>query len=828
MDEARSALLGKFREEVDTHLLRLQQNMVTLEENPHDKALLKEVFRSAHTIKGAARMMGFADIARVTHEMESVLAEMRDSTLLLNSDISDLLFEGIEIIAALTQLQARPNEPTALQTLADLNSDRLIERLQAIVKGVTPPVPTMAVSATQGNGHEAGKSDTLVLPAIDPAQLPPVAGGSPSLPLPAESSPRDLRWADDSIRVPIRKLDTLLHLSGEMVITKMQHRSIDDRIHALLERERNRSRHLADLADRVGRSWGSINQADMEAALDQLRALDAQIDTLTDRTLRDFQEYTTRLYTVTDELEDTVLSVRMLPVGTLFDTFPLAIRNFRRDHGKEINLQVQGGDTEIDKQILESLGDPLIHLLRNALDHGIESPAVRQAAGKPARGLIRVAAYPQGTQVVIEISDDGAGMDPARLRSLAMRKNIISRLEAEKLTDDEALNLIYYPGFSTAEIITDMSGRGVGMDVVKTTIERMNGAVSVQSQPGVGTTVILRLPLTLATMQALLVRVGSQVFVLPSHTIEGGMEYVSGDDIFMIENHEVTRIKGRTMPLVRLEELLDLSRVQSGAWLREAGLGHLLPGPGRLPAPPDDTLDEEEDLSLLFQAPALGNGIRLENKLPGVIVGSGDRMTCFLVDELIDELSVVVKSLGPLLGRVKTASGATILGDGRVVMILDVVRLLAEARTRSNSGQLSRAWSAMQPGKRPYILVVDDSITTRELEKSILENAGFEVDIAMDGLEALSKVEAQGQDGRRRYDLMIADIEMPRMDGLELTQRVKTHAQDLLRALPIIIVSSLASETYKQRGVEVGAQAYITKGQFDQSHLLETIDLLIH
>ena len=827
MDEARSALFGKFREEVDTHLLRLQQMMVTLEENPRDTALLKEVFRSAHTIKGAARMMGFADIARVTHEMESVLAEMRDGTLLLNSDISDLLFEGMEIIAALTQLQARPNEPAALQTLTEMNPDRLIGRLQAIVASVTQPVPIIPANDVYGNGHEIGKTDTLVLPAIDPAQLPPTADGSPLAALPTEGSPRDLRWADDSIRVPIRKLDTLMHLSGEMVITKMQHRSIDERIHTLLERERNRSRHLADLAERVERSWGSINQADMEAALDQLRTLDVQIDTLTDRTLRNFQEYTTRLYTVTDELEDTVLSVRMLPVGTLFDTFPLAIRNFRRDHGKEINLQVQGGETEIDKQVLESLGDPLIHLLRNALDHGIESPEVRRAAGKPARGVIRVAAYPQGTQVVIEISDDGAGMDPTELRRMAVQKNIISRIEAEKLTDDEALNLIYYPGFSTAKIITDMSGRGVGMDVVKTTIERMNGAVNVQSQPGVGTTVILRLPLTLATMQALLVRVGSQVFVLPSHTIEGGMEYVSGDDIFMIENHEVTRIKGRTMPLVRLEELLDLSRVQSGAWLREAGLGHLIPGPGRLPVS-DDTLDEEEDLSLLFQAPTLGNGIRLENKLPGVIVGSGDRMTCFLVDELIDELSVVVKNLGPLLGRVKTASGATILGDGRVVMILDVVRLLAEARTRSNSGQLSRAWSAMQPGKRPYILVVDDSITTRELEKSILENAGFEVDIAMDGMEALSKVEAQGQDGRRRYDLMIADIEMPRMDGLELTQRVKTHSQELLRALPIIIVSSLASETYKQRGVEVGAQAYITKGQFDQSHLLETIDLLIH
>ncbi|HUS13565.1 MAG TPA: hybrid sensor histidine kinase/response regulator [Chloroflexia bacterium] len=838
MDNTRQALFGKFREEVDTHLLRLSQDLISLEQHPGDADLIKDIFRAAHTIKGAAKLMGFADIAGVTHEMESVLGVMREGQLRLDGGISNLLFEGIEVITLQTQLLSHPGDTQILQELERLNPERLIAQLKAVAGAAAAPVPATARldGAANGvgfDGHGADPPPVLlalagavpVVPDIDAVAGRPEAH-------PSRGDAPGMKLGEDSVRVRVQKLDTLMALSGEMIITKMQYKAIDDRIHGVMELERTRARYLADLTERIDRTWGAMNQADMEAVLGELRQLDSGIDEMTARMLREFQEYSARLNSVADELQDTVLSVRMLPIQTLFATFPLAIRNFRRTSGKEVELQIHGGETEIDKQILESLSDPLIHLLRNALDHGLEPPQIRLAAGKPAEGLIDVHAYSQGTQVMIEIRDDGAGMDPAKLRQIAVQKNIITRLEAEKLTDDETLNLIYYPGFSTATIITDVSGRGVGMDVVKSTVERLNGSVSIESKLGTGTTITLRLPLTLATMDALLVRVGSQVFVLPSHTIEGGMQYIGSDDIFMIENHEVVRQRGRTMPLVRLGELLDLHRVESGDWLKEAGLGYLLVKPNTTTDGDSSGAgwldDQEEDLSLNFRMPELTTGIHLANKLPGVIVGSGERQTCFLVDELIDELDVVVKSLGPLLGRVGMVTGATILGDGRVVIILDVPNLLAEARSRSNRGQLSRAWQTNAPATKPYILVVDDSITTRELEKSILENAGFDVDVAMDGLEALAKLEQQGQEGTPRYDLMIADIEMPRMDGLELTQRVKTHTQDSLRALPIIIVSSLASDAYKQRGIEVGAQAYITKGQFDQSHLLETIDLLIH
>jgi two-component system chemotaxis sensor kinase CheA len=840
MDETRSGLFNTFREEVDTHLLRLQQGVVALEQNPANAELLKEVFRSAHTIKGSARMMGFREIVDVTHAMESVLGAMRDAQLRLTSEISDLLFEGIDAITVLTQLQANPHDAQAAQARGEMNLERLVAGLQAIADS-TEAAPTHAANGAAANGTNGAGGAPNGTANVDPeaqALEDALAGPSHVLGLPrpdlhtARPDMPTLKLGEDTVRVRVQKLDMLMHLSGEMIITKMQHQAIVDRIQALLELERSRARRLATLTDMVQRSWGTINQDDMETALADLHHADNELDELTGRAMREFQEYAGRLNNVADELESTVLSVRMLPIDTLFSTFPRMLRDFKRETGKEVELVVRGGETELDKQILEALADPFIHLLRNALDHGVEPPAQRVAAGKPPTGIITVHAYQQGTQVVIEVTDDGAGMHPEKLRQVAIQKNFITRLEAEKLPDEELLNLVFYPGFSTASIITDTSGRGVGMDVVKSTVEaRLNGTVTLESEPGVGTRVAMRLPLTLATMKALLVRVGSQVFVLPSHTVEGGMDYIGLEDISLIENREVVRLKGRLTPLIRLEELLDLSRVESGVWLKDAGLQRFLLR-GERPAHSSTIrlADEEfdDDMSDLFWAPVLGTGVRLQDKLPGVLVGTGDRQACFLVDELIDELDVVVKNLGPMLAKVDMAIGATILGNGRVVIILDVPGLLVEARNRSTRGQLNRAWRTTVSTQRPHILVVDDSITTRELEKSILENAGYDVDIAMDGREALTRLEVLSEGGIKPYDLLIVDIEMPHMDGLELTQKVKTHTENVIRGLPVIIVSSLASDAYKQRGIEVGAAAYITKGQFDQSHLLETIDLLIH
>ncbi len=787
MDATRLGLLGQFREEVDTHLLRLSQGVVVLEQSPHDTQVLKDVFRAAHTIKGAAKMMGFADISRITHEMESVLAAMRDGDLVLTPDITDVLIEAIDAVEALTRTQVHPDGGS---TVTAGEQDDLVVRLHALVPPGADgtPAPASLPAPPQGeptpgkNGHENGH--TSADPGMELTPTPATAGGGSTG-----------GFLEDTVRVQVQKLDTLMNLSGEMVISKMQNEAIGERLQAILEMSRTMGRTLGALNESISRGWDTLSQQDLESVMSRLQEMDQDLDQITTTTLRDFQAYASHVNNVADELEDTVLSVRMLPVESLFNAFPRAVRDMARDNGKQVELVTQGGDTELDKKILEALYEPLVHLLRNAVDHGIESPAQRAAAGKAPAGRVGIRAFQQGGQVGIEVSDDGAGIDPQIVRRTAVQKGFLTQAAADKLNDDEVLQWIYQPGFTTAHIITDVSGRGVGMDIVKSTLEHLNGTVQISSVAGRGTIVSLKVPLTLATTQGLLVRVANQIFVLPSHTLEM-MDYISADDLFTLEGREVVRLRERTMPLVRLEELLDLQRV----------------------SPVHTQMDSSGGNS------EWSSGISLANKLPGIVVGESDRQMCFLVDELIDERVIVVKSLGPLLASVPTQVGATMLGNGQIVIILDVPSLIGEARARSNQGLLSRAWRTTAPLHLHRILVVDDSITTRELEKSILENAGYLVEIAMDGHEALGRLEKDPG----RFDMMIADIEMPHMDGLELTQRVKHHTDDRLRQLPVIIVSSLASDAYKRRGLEVGAQAYITKGQFEQSRLLETIELLIH
>ena len=796
MDTQAASLLPRFREEVDTQLLRLSQGIVALERDPANGPLLKEVFRAAHTIKGTAKMMGFADIARVTHELESVLSALRDEALTLTPDIIDRLFEAIDVVTDLTLTEAPPGLPPGAVAerreaggTTTARIDAVIEQLRSLVAVAGPdpaaPVPVAPPAATAPIPSPYGSAAALPTPPPDSAPAGSTGGG-----------PVAPAFLEDTVRVQVQKLDTLMTLAGEMVIGKMQTEAIADQLRQVLDSFRVRQHTLAGLSDAVARNWRGLTQPEMEQGLLRLRAADDDLEQATTIVLRDFENHTARFSSIAEELEDTALSVRMMPVERLFSTFPRAVRDIARESGKQVELQTRGGETELDKKILEGLYEPLVHLLRNAVDHGIETPEEREQVGKARVGRITVRAYQQGSQVAIEVEDDGAGIDRARLREVAVAQGLLSASAATTTADGDVLEWIYRPGFSTARIITDASGRGLGMDIVKTTLERMNGTVQVASAPGRGTTISLRVPLTLATTPGLLIRVATQLFVLPAHTIES-MEYVGADDVQRIDQRELVRLRGQTMPLVRLAQLLDLERVGT---LHYGGRG----APGG--------------------SGAGRGGLTLPGRLPGVVVGDSGHPLCLLVDELLDERVMVVRSLGPVFAGVTTQIGATMLGNGQIVVILDVPSLIAAARTRGAQDQALRAWPVVAVRRPRRILVVDDSITTRELEKSILENAGYEVETSIDGREALQRLEHTD----RSFDLVIADVEMPLMDGLELTRAIKQHPEEHIRRLPVIIVSSLSSDTYKRRGVEVGAQAYITKGQFEQNRLLETIDLLIH
>jgi two-component system chemotaxis sensor kinase CheA len=462
----------------------------------------------------------------------------------------------------------------------------------------------------------------------------------------------------------------------------------------------------------------------------------------------------------------------MQPFSTLLDLFPRLVRELAREQGKEVELSIQGGDIEIDRRILEEMKDPLIHLARNCLDHGIETPAERARRGKQPRGTVTMTISARnGSNVELLIADDGKGIDAGKVKAAAGKLRLLSPERAESLGDKEALAFIFQSGVSTSPIITDISGRGLGLAIVKEKVEKLNGALSVETEAGQGTSFRIILPLTLARFHGVLVRVGEHLFVFPSSNVER-VERVAKDDVKTVENRETITVKGQAVSLARLRDALDLA-----ATVAAGG---------------------QPDI------------------LPAVVVTSAGRRIAFVVDEVLHEQEVLVKTLGKQLIRVRNIAGATVLGTGRVVPILNVPDLIASAVRTSGAGMHAAAVPSEEAGKRrKSVLVAEDSITSRTLLKNILETAGYQVETAVDGVEALTKLRSG------EFDLVVSDVDMPRMNGFVLTEKIRADKKFL--ELPVILVTALESREDREHGIDVGANAYIVKSSFDQSNLLEII-----
>lgn len=810
-------MLGRFREEADTHLLTLQQDLVSLEQDPANEELLKEMFRSAHTVKGSAQMMGFRPIVQVMHCVEDIIRAIQTGKLSVSQIETDLLFEALDVVDIMTKAQVNQQE-------LPLDPQKLIAELEQVLLLTGEDTPT----AEGGNGaHPDMVVGTI---GVGPA-APPL---------------------DDRLRVSIERLDSLMQLAGEMVISQMQSERAVEEVRAVRNAMRQRGQQATLLRERVSREWGNLRQSELEDELARMMEIDIAIEDINKSSLRSMEEFHATLETITAELQETVLDLRMTPVETIFRQFARSVRDLAKERGKQVSLVTSGDETELDKKVLEGLNEALIHLVRNALDHGIEPAEQRLQKGKPALGQITIRAGYQGGQAVVEVSDDGAGIDPARIKQLAVQRGIINPNEAERMSDEDARQLIFYSGFSTAQLITDTSGRGVGMEIVQRVISKLGGNVELRSEVGQGTTVILRLPISLSAIRALLVRAHNQVFAIATNALED-LAYIGLDDIINFEGHEAISVRERTVPLFRLDEILELGHSRTEYLNRrreevyeqeyanefsdftDSSLRTDGGAAGAIKAQIKRLEDEDNSrsksngqhqITASAMNAALYNqvfAIRLEGKLPVAVLHSAERYVALLVDELVDEREIVVKRLSAIFSRIDTVAGTTVLGDGSIVVILDGPALLNLTRTRATRVRgaqpgVATGWRQELERPHPTLLVVDDSVTTRELERSILEAAGYKVEIAVDGVEALEML------GRRRYDLAIVDVEMPRMDGFTLTEHIKAKP-DL--DLPVIIVSSLANEEYKRRGIEVGAQAYITKGQFDQNNLLDTIELLI-
>jgi len=687
--------LSLFKAEAEEHLAALATGLVRLEREPHQPAVVQELFRQAHTLKGGAGMVGCAAVEQEAHRLED-------------------FFE---------QVQAQPERLTAAAV-------------------------TQALAAVDGMRRSLAQFGA--------------AGPAP----------------EEYIRVPLSRVNLLLNLVGELVISRVKSSYKLTLLRRLHTRVAGLRRHVALLMDRVPDA-PARDAADTAQLRELVHAGQVEVERLTQQ-VRELVEHlsseTVQLDPVIDELQFKMKKLRMLPCATIFTGLAQTVRDIALAERKQAAVVIEGEETELDKKVLEALKPCLIHLVRNAVFHGIERPEDRAQVGKPPVGTVRLRVSQQSGLVVIEIQDDGRGIDVERVTQAALQRGLVTPEALGRMGPAERLGLIFAPGLSTSPLVTDVAGRGVGLDVVRQAIEGLRGRVQVLSQPCEGTTLRIELPLTVAILQVLLVEVEGHRFGVPLSGVEETVR-VSPQQLRTVEGRMAADVHDALMPVVRLADVLQVP-----------------PRPRDEDAPPPAS----------------------RTSWPVVVASSFERRVGLLVDRVLGEEEIFIKSLGGHLGKVLHVSGATVLGTGEVMPVLDLADVLASASLAHPAIQPSEAPTPRSPRR---ILLVEDSLTTRELERSLLEAHGYVVETAVDGLDAMEKL------AQAPVHLVISDVEMPRMNGLELCAMLRQRAE--YRELPVIFVTSCEQDAERCRGIEVGAQAYLVKSAFDQTRLLQTIERLI-
>lgn len=708
----RSRLLAQFTEDSWEDLENLEQNLLALELNPSDKKVLEEIGRALHTLKGSSNMMGFDTIGRVCHLAEDLLESIVPAAIQPSAAILDTLFDVVDWIkVCLGKIEGGDEDMT--------DAEEICTQLATLLGGETA--------------------------ATDPATVP-VETATVTVAKPVENEP-DAPAVDEreeTVRVRASRVDEVIRLAGEATLGGTR---LVQRLDTLAQIRNALRRYLPP---------DDANKADL------LR----QTDTL----YQDLREGIAGLNQTATELQESALDLRMLPVSTIFDRFPRAVRDLAHTLGKEVDLEIRGAQTQLDKKVIEKLDAIMVHLLRNAVDHGLEPPQERQQAGKATKGTLSVSADYRGNHVEIVVSDDGRGIDRQAIKEKALRRGLVDATTLDNASDRDLLDLVFRPAFSTAAIITDVSGRGVGMDVVKRGVEELKGQIYLESELGRGTRCIMRLPTTLATLRAMFVQAGTHLFALPMGSIVETFKIASSDLIDVVD-YQAVRLRDQVIPLFGLDETLELPKTK------------------------------KEDGEFFV-----------------VITRAGAETVGFGVDALVDERDVLVKALPQHLQRIPCIEGVSLFRDNHIALVLHVPDLIAKVRHRLQTQHPNENGGA-QDGGNKRILVVDDSHSTREIEKRILEDRGYSVDLAADGREALERAL------QHPYDLVVTDVEMPHMDGFTLVEHLRNEAN--YRQTPLVIMTSRAEERDKERGIELGADAYIVKGSFEQTMLIEAVDSLI-
>lgn len=774
-----------FKIACEEHLQKLDEGLLYLEKNPEDDAKIEELLREAHSIKGDAGMLGVRDVSTLAHQLENIFNAIKKGELAISPALCDHLSEGLYAIRelvneAVTGKISNVNLPQIQASLAE------IEQKTLRPENDTPPSSTKKSASLplshQKTPPEADQNFNQNFNPLTPESInknqtaDTLTTSSENAKRQPSATSSSEHYRIDTIRVETRNLDNLMTQAGELTVTKIRiaHRlaEIEEIVNLWEEWSRDIFINRFALEElEKGAHNGKIEQIQKLHHRTEERL--EQLGTLLNRLRAAFYEDIARLEVIADELEEGIRTLRLLPLSTIFSLFPRMVRDLARKEGKQVELIIEGGETRADKRILEEMKDPLMHILRNAIDHGIETPAERQQLGKPLPAIIRLRGYQTATNIVIEVSDDGRGLDIEGIKRTAIKRGMYREEELAAMTTQQIQSLIFAPGFSTRTFVTEVSGRGVGLDVVRTNVERLKGSIQVESTPGKGCTLRLQLSTTLATAHVLLVSCNGITYALPVEFVQIA-RLVPQSDIFTIEGKETIILDAQPVSVARLGDLLQTA-----------------PNCERLP-----------DSSV---------------PLPCIVLKVGEERLGLIVDALLDEQDIVLKPQSKLLKRVRNIAGATILGTGEVCMVLNPQDLIKSVRSSARIALPTQ--QIEQVRKKPVILLVEDSIATRTQEKRILEGAGYEVVTAVDGLDAYNKLRT------RSFDAVVSDIQMPNLDGLELTAKIRQHKE--YKELPVILVTSLATDEDKRRGAEVGANAYITKSTFNQEVLLETLRRLV-
>jgi two-component system, chemotaxis family, sensor histidine kinase and response regulator WspE len=812
-DPRRPSLIDLFREEARTQARVLNDGLLTLDRAPSDAAALEACMRAAHSLKGAARIVGVQVGVELSHAMEDCFVAAQEGRALLDAAWIDELLRGVDIVARIgndedesardavsvcvASLQARmvgvvphgaamrrdavppaaparvdssastpsaATKPQSTSAEADHDPDAAFNLLASALRAEATPAPTASASTTANGSTLVStiqSAPASASPAVPASALAPT---SLELSAPATDPGRMLRVRADN-------LDRLLSLSGESLVESRWLKPFAQSMLRVKRVQRDGTRALDQLHETL---------ADLKldprahAALEELRRLTAESQHLLAERLADLESFDRRSTHLSQQLYDAALQCRMRPFGDGTSGLARMVRDVTRSLGKKVRWQLIGESTQVDRDILDLLEAPLGHMLRNAIDHGIEAPAVRLARGKPEEGTLTLDARHTAGALLISVSDDGAGIDLDALRTSIVRKKLASAETAARLSETELLEFLLLPGFSLRDQVTEVSGRGVGLDAVHDVVKRVRGTVRITHEPGVGTRVQLQLPLTLSVIRSLLVEVAGEPYAVPLAHVNRTL-HVSRADIELLEGHQHIAFDGRRIGVVTAHQILDT-------------------------APPTN---EGDTVSL-------------------IVIGDGEETYGVVVDRFLGERMLVVQPLDPRLGKIRNITAGALMENGDPVLIADVDDWLRSVERLVAGGDLKHmqhgaALTARRVTRR--VLVVDDSLTVRELERKLLATRGYDVTIAVDGMDGWNAVRGE------HFDLVITDIDMPRMDGIELVTLIKRDPQ--LQSLPVMIVSYKDREEDRRAGLNAGADYYLAKGSFHDEALLDAVRDLI-